>query len=72
MKDLVSKLICSFMIKNLMCQYNMHGQRGKVAFKNTRLCNVIRGSVLKRFRDTSLTEVEMIIATKLRNSSKNK
>lgn len=72
MKDMVSKLLCSFMTKNLMCQYNMHGQRGKVAFKSTRLCNVIRDSVLKKFRDASVTQVQMMIATKLRNAPKIK
>lgn len=71
-KDMVSKLLCSFMTKNLMCRYNMHGQRGKVAFKNTRLCTVIRDSVLKKFRDASVTEVQMMIATKLRNAPKMK
>lgn len=50
----------------------MHGQRGKVAFKSTRLCNVIRDSVLKKFRDASVTQVQMIIATKLRNAPKIK
>lgn len=34
-KDMVSKLLCSFMSKNLLCKYNMQGQRAKIAFKNT-------------------------------------
>lgn len=71
-KDMISSVLCSIMSKKLMCQYNMHGQRGKVAFKNTRLCSVITGSVLKKFRDVSSTEIQMMIAIKLRNAPKMK
>ena len=55
-----------------MCQYNMHGQRGKVAFKDTRLCSVITGSVLKKFTDMSLTEIQKMTAAKLRSAPKIK
>lgn len=71
-KDMISKVLCSIMSKELMCKYNMYGQRGKVAFKNTRLCSVITDSVMKKFRDVSLTEIQKVIATKLRNAPKMK
>ena len=55
-----------------MCQYNMLGQRGKLPFRKTKLYNVIQDSVLKKFSDSSATEIQMIVATKLRNAPKMK
>lgn len=71
-RDMVSNLMCTFMTKNLMCQYNMLGQRGKLPFRKTKLYNVIMDSVLKRFSDSSSTEIQMMVATKLRNAPKLK
>lgn len=71
-KDMVAKLLCSFMTKNLLCQYNMYGQRAKVAFKNTKLCTLIRDSVLKKFPDSNATAVTQMIGNKLRNAPKMK
>lgn len=71
-KDMVSKLLSSFMTKNLMCKYNMYGQRAKLPFKNTKLFCVIRDSVLKKSPESCAADVTHIIATKLRNAPKLK
>lgn len=71
-KDMVSKLLCSFISKSLMCQFNMYGQRSKVSFKKTKLFTLIRDSVLKKFKDSNASEVTNVIATKLRNAPKMK
>lgn len=71
-RDMVSNLMCRFMTKNLMCQYNMLGQRGKLSFRKTKLYNVIQESVLKKFSDSNVTEIQMIVAAKLRNAPKLK
>ncbi len=71
-RDMVSNLMCRFMTKNLMCQYNMLGQKGKLSFRKTKLYNVIQESVLKKFSDSNVTEIQMIVAAKLRNAPKLK
>lgn len=71
-RDMVSNLMCRFMTKNLMCHYNMLGQRGKLSFIKTKLYSVTQESVLKKFSDSSVTEIKMIVAAKLRNAPKLK
>ena len=72
MKDMVSKLMCYFMTKTLLCKYNMHGQRGKLPFKKTKLFSVIRDSALKKFPESCAAEITNTIASKLRNAPKLK
>lgn len=66
----ISNVMMKMMKKNVMCMFNMHGQRGKTPFKNTTMCSVITDSVMKKFRDASITEIQQIIGTKLRNAPK--
>ena len=69
-RSMISSLMTRFMTKILMCQFNMLGQRGKLAFKNTKLCNVIADSVMKKFKEASERDVLLQIACKLRNAPK--
>ena len=64
-RDMISKVLCIIMSKKLMCQYNIYGQRGKVAFKNSKLCSVIVDSVKKKFRGVSVSEIEKMIEKKI-------
>lgn len=71
-RGMVNNLISRFMTKNLMCQYNMLGHRGKLPFRKTKLYNVIQDSVLKRFSDSNASEIHSMVASKLRFAPKIK
>ena len=71
-KEMTSKLLSSYMSKTLMCQYSLQGQRQKKAFNKTELFEVILGSVMCNFPDTTKSDVCSIIAARLRNAPKLK
>ena len=71
-KDMVSNLLTRFMSKDLMCKYNMLGQRGKVPFGKTKLYSLIEQSILRKFSDSDSAEIFKLVATKLRNAPKLK
>ena len=64
MNDMMTKHISNFMMKNLICNYNVCGQRGKphTFLRTPRLFSLVRGSVVKKYPESYAAEVINVIA----------